>query len=360
MRCSSWSSTRTPTAAARRRVCWSASGRCDTRPIRMSRRVLGSSSGRSVVAASSSSAKSGLPSHRAVERIEHVVVGRGAGDGLDLVGQLAPVERGQVDAHRGAGAEQLGQHGPQRMAAVQLVAAHGGQQHDRPVEVALEEDQQVERRAIGPVQVLDDEEHRGRRGQVLEQPEQQLEQPARRHRLGVVSRLVGRQAGHQRAQLGDRGAEQLDQLVVADLVAQPAQRLDHRSQGHAVLAQLDAPAEEHDEPTGLGVRRHHRQQPGLADAGLPGHDHHRSLTPHGAGQRVVERRQLRPSTDETGAGDAAVHVLMMPTGRDPVTSNHDRTVHGRAISGGADHAERCTSRPIRKRAPSSLGDSHRR
>ena len=127
----------------------------------------------------------------AIQRLEHVVVGCRTRDGLDLVGQLPSGEGRQVDPHRGARPDQLGEHRPQRVPPVQLVAAQRREQHDRTAEVALQEHQQVERRPVGPVQVLDHEEHRGRRREVLEEAEQQLEQPTGRDRLGLGRGVVG-------------------------------------------------------------------------------------------------------------------------------------------------------------------------
>jgi hypothetical protein len=62
------------------------------------------------------------------------------------------------------------------MAAVQLVGAVG-QHHEQPgLEVADEEGEQVQGRAVGPVQVLHHQHGRGPVGQALQQGEQCLEQ----------------------------------------------------------------------------------------------------------------------------------------------------------------------------------------
>ncbi len=67
------------------------------------------------------------------------------------------------------------------MAPMELVGTIG--EHDANpdvVEVAHQEAEQVARRLVGPVEVLDDEGDRGSRGQPLEHTEQQLEQPSLR------------------------------------------------------------------------------------------------------------------------------------------------------------------------------------
>ena len=96
-------------------------------------------------------------------------------------------------------AVQLGQPRPQRVAAVQLVAAVGGHQHDRGLgQVGHQERQQVQGRAVGPVQVLDGQDQRPLGGQPLQHAEQPLEQP----RPGQLAR--GRRGGLGRAEVGDQ------------------------------------------------------------------------------------------------------------------------------------------------------------
>jgi hypothetical protein len=62
--------------------------------------------------------------------------------------------------------------------AVQLVAAEGQQQqHPAGPQVGREEGDQVAGGAVGPVQVLHNQQHRRLRGQPLDHAKQQLEQP---------------------------------------------------------------------------------------------------------------------------------------------------------------------------------------
>ncbi len=77
----------------------------------------------------------------------HQLEGLVAAEGL----QLQPLDGGQ--------AHHLRQHRPQRVAAVEVVTAVGGE-HDQPLrgQPGEQEDQQIAAGAIGPVQVLDDEQ----------------------------------------------------------------------------------------------------------------------------------------------------------------------------------------------------------
>src|SRR4029450_11573314 len=74
---------------------------------------------------------------------------------------------------------QLAQEPPQRVAAVQLVAAEAAHHQDstRP-EVGGQVGDQVASGAVGPVQVLHHPQQRPPGGQSLDQPQQQLEQTA--------------------------------------------------------------------------------------------------------------------------------------------------------------------------------------
>jgi len=82
---------------------------------------------------------------------------------LHLVDGEAP----QGDALEAGGAAQLGEHTRQRMTAVDLhVAVGAGDQQSCALEGAAHVHQQVQRAAVGPVQVLQNEEHGLLRGHV--------------------------------------------------------------------------------------------------------------------------------------------------------------------------------------------------
>ncbi len=103
---------------------------------------------------------------------------RGAEDRGAQVRDLVGRERRQLDAVDGADAGELGQPASQRGPARHFVGAVGADEHDaRVIERAGEEAGEVERRAVGPVDVLE-HEHERRRGRRLQQQLVQLPEQA--------------------------------------------------------------------------------------------------------------------------------------------------------------------------------------
>ncbi len=99
---------------------------------------------------------------------------------------------------------------------------------------------------VGPVQVLG-HDHRGPVGaHPLEQRQQQLEQSARRrprrHRVGI-----GGGIRDQELELGGHRTYQLVELVGLELISESSEGLGDGGHGHAALAQLQAPADQHQE-----------------------------------------------------------------------------------------------------------------
>src|SRR5581483_2019014 len=102
------------------------------------------------------------------------------GTGAEQVGQLLAELLAREALERDAAAEpralELGERGKQRVAAVELVGAIGAEHHQRGLaQVAGEEDEEVPRRAVSPVQVLEDEDDGARAGEALERAEERLE-----------------------------------------------------------------------------------------------------------------------------------------------------------------------------------------
>ena len=92
------------------------------------------------------------------DRIDQRVRRCPAGDGGQQLDQLVALEPLEVDALDARLALRLGQPARQRMAAMQLVAAERPDDEQTFVaRVAGKECEQVARRTIGPVQILDDE-----------------------------------------------------------------------------------------------------------------------------------------------------------------------------------------------------------
>ena len=196
-----------------------------------------------------------------------------AGDHADHLDQLIALEPGQVDPFDPRLAFGLGQPAGQRMAAVQLVAAEGGDD-EQPLVARRsgEEGQQVARRAVGPVRVLDDEQDRVGVAETAEEPEDALEDPDLEP-VGLAGRdraRVGhaRELGNEPGELGQAGPGGRCDALRLDLAGQGAQRLDDRAERQPLVADRHRAALE-DEPAALA------QPPGelgheaaLADARL--------------------------------------------------------------------------------------------
>ena len=104
------------------------------------------------------------------------------------------------------------------MAAVQLVAAVGADEQQALVAQAVQQrGEELERGAVGPVQVLDREEHGRVDGQPVQDPPQQREQAGLSERVArgshvlatPVLRRAGAQLGHEPCQLAVCGSEQV-------------------------------------------------------------------------------------------------------------------------------------------------------
>jgi hypothetical protein len=171
-----------------------------------------------------------------VQAVDHPGIGRLARDVLERERQLFAGERLDVDPVGSRAALELGQQRPQRVAAVQLVRAVGGDhEHALGVQRARQEREERARRAVGPVDVLERQQHRRAPAEPLQQPEQRLEQPplvARRRRLGA-------QLGKQRRQLVASGERGEHRVVLA---RERAQRADQRGVRELALAELHAVA----------------------------------------------------------------------------------------------------------------------
>ena len=112
-----------------------------------------------------------------VQALEQLGVGRAAEDVGEQVAELLARQPRELDPARARVALELGEQRAQRVAAVQLVGAVGGDhQHPLGPQAAREEDEEGARRAVGPVDVLQHERERLLAAELVEQREQRLEQ----------------------------------------------------------------------------------------------------------------------------------------------------------------------------------------
>ena len=233
-----------------------------------------------------------------------------AGELLAQLGAVEPLEREPVDA---GGPLELGQHRPQRMAPVQLVGAIRDDQAQRLLaRAAHEERDEVARRAVRPVQVLDRQQHRARAPEPVEQREQRLEQPA----LARARLLVG--AGADAAELGQQlgeGVAGRRRQCLGLLGREPARERPQGAHQRRVrdlrAAELQALAEQHARALLPRAGLELAQEPGLADARLAAHERERRAPGPGALERRAQQLELGAATDERGGADAAGHQLIV-------------------------------------------------
>ena len=103
--------------------------------------------------------------------------------------QLLVLERSELEHERRARAPDAVGKPAHALGRRELVRAVGREQQNRPVvEVVREEDDEIERRRVGPVQILEHEQHGRGGGAVAEQRERLLEHPQLRAAAGLDRR----------------------------------------------------------------------------------------------------------------------------------------------------------------------------
>ena len=252
---------------------------------------------------------SGLPSLRANRRSTSSASGRAAEDVLEQVGELLARQARELDAPRARVALELGEQGPQRVAAVQLVGAVGGDdEHALGPQAAREEDEEGPRRAIRPVDVLEHERERLLAAQVVEQRQQRLEQA--RLALGRLAgeRRLRAELGEEGGELGADGGGEFVEDGVAVAGERPQDAHDRRV-GQLLLAELDGLA---DHDARAGVARPARElghHPRLADAGLTRDEGQGRVPGGGVAERRLELRELCDAPDQAAARHTCRHGL---------------------------------------------------
>ena len=175
-------------------------------------------------------------------------------------------------------AQEVGEHGGERAAGLELGVAVGPDDEHRdlrqPLRQVLDQEQ---RRLVGPVQVLEDEHQRRVARGALDELGDAVQQVAalllgrQRHRLGDVG-VADAQLGHELGDLGRVLAERLAQHLGRHLARRLLDVLDGGQVGRRALL-VDAVAGEHaqTEPPRLGGRL--LDEARLADAGLAADEH---------------------------------------------------------------------------------------
>jgi hypothetical protein len=192
-----------------------------------------------------------------------------AEDPGQLLALVLEAEWRQLQAlHVGVPAD-LGEADEQRITTLQVVRPEGPDQEDPPAtEVPDEEHEQVPRRRVAPVEVLEGHDKRPIRAQAFDQGEGQLEEPrlVRRSRRGCRCTRAGqvgallprleepREARRDRHELDRDVPEQLAELGRRELLAEGAQDLEEWTVRQALATQVETGPHE-DSRTGLPSRR---------------------------------------------------------------------------------------------------------
>ena len=170
------------------------------------------------------------------------------------------------------------------MHVVAAVGDHDGQ--PLPVQHPAQERDQVTGGAVGPVQVLEDQQHRAGLGQLGEQAEHRpeqllLRQPGRvaARRLGAAG--VGQQPGQHRP-----GGQRVTQRAAGQRAGRRVPQRVGERQVRDGVRQLRAAAGEHREAAVPGLGRQLGHQAGLADPGIAADQRH----DRAAGGRVAQQR----------------------------------------------------------------------
>ena len=267
------------------------------------------------------------------------------GLGVQLVDERAHVggrERVELEPIDAADARPLGDLGAQRVATVQVVGAVGRHDPDRTEEGPGEQEaEHVAGRLVGPVGVLDDEQHRRLLGNRLEDRVHRLEQvtTVKRGALAVVSTMptVGQHpaAGLEPTEGGVGVGNRRDD--VGQVGGQPAQHLGEREVGQRAVAEVEAVPREHLPALGEREVAQLGEQSGLADAGVTGQQ-----DGVGHGEVLLARRtNAEQRSDLRQLGVASYQMSVLMSGRCHVTnhrSGHRQSVHSLCLRAVVDQA----------------------
>ena len=157
---------------------------------------------------------------------------------------------------------------------------------------------ELQRRVVGPVQVVEREHDAGVGAQRLQQRADRavgLEALVLEAAGGGARQPV--EPGHDRRQLGRLGADEAREAVGAQRRGVVAERVDGDPE-RQVLLQLGGAAAEHEVAARVGTRAELVDEPRLADPGLPADRQDRRAAGLQPGERVGDGGQLRAATDE--------------------------------------------------------------
>ena len=220
------------------------------------------------------------------------------------------------------------------MRALEVVrAVRGDQREPLGGGGADEEAQEVPRRAVRPVKILDHEYDRPPAAEPPERSAEELEQPLPPNRRGSGGRrcVLGGEIRHDAPDLRPTLPERVIELVIVDLRGERAQGTGDRRIRELSGPDVDAAAEQDKRSVVSRGAEQLLDQPALADARVPGHDCGRSLARRSALDHCPQCRQFRRARDQRRRRSPHRHAPMIPSA--PGLGN--RQAPGRARAGAS-------------------------
>ena len=209
--------------------------------------------------------------------------------------QLVPVERPELEHERGSGATDALGKPAHPIRGGKLVGTVRRQKQKPPLpDVVRQKDDEIERRGVGPVHVLEHEQHGRGSGALGEQRERFLEYPQLR---------AGRPP------------------IVLPGVSEGTQGLDERLVRQLRTDEIDRAPEQDLEPSGTSACRELGREPGLADARVPCDEDGRTDARLYRVERALELPELPCATDEDVAL-AGLHLCPVSRSNGPTGTTH--------------------------------------
>jgi len=225
------------------------------------------------------------------------LIGRGAGKLLHQDERVLAGKPGEGDRD-GAITREILEEPPERRRLGRIVVPSRDHEQDGPPpEPAAEKREQPDAHVVGPVQILEDDQHGLARGEALEQAAHGLEE------VPVVRRPGGGRSGRQR-QLGKEprqfrqpaGVDRIEHFLIL-VEAGPAQRIDPDAEGQHALPFI-RPSSEDPQATLGRFGTQFGDQTALADARLADERHDAALPAPRAVHGLLESRHRHAATDQ--------------------------------------------------------------
>jgi hypothetical protein len=228
-------------------------------------------------------------------------------DRLDLRPDVGDAERCELQDSDPTASLELRQVRSKRVAAVQLVAPEGtDDEHSFVVQVAREEGQEITRRGIGPVKILEHHQRWAVAGEPVEEREKELEEACaselvgRRRRDGCVA---ARQLGDEPRDLRSGRTQELRATCGCQLARQRPECFHDRPERQSTLAVVGGCTDQHATLRSANRSSELADEPRLPDTGLAGDE---DRTGFAAACRLPRRLQgveFHSAPDEDGTAD---------------------------------------------------------